>query len=428
MSDPNPMLGDQRRRRRQRAAGDRARRMRSACAHAWCACACASRGMRWRRGLSSARAAAIRDADGSALASAVARYRDRLRPAGGARHARAAQLERGSLRSPCRSSIRASTRRIRCRRSRHSTMASRHERDPQHRRAESGRRALARRRRARVSRDSRASRAPRTTVLIGATNRAQRLDDAYFDALLERLARVARDGRRQLSRQRVAAHAARTWSCALRSAFAAFPGVFWGGARRRRKSVRRIARVGRPHRRDAGFGQHDLRSVRDRKAGLHVRAAPITGKLAAFHRALRASGHLRMLGEPIRSRRRRRSRKRTRSPSSCARAGCNIPLRASARIKVGFSPPQRTGIGGLKPTLCRPRHSRGRMRSSGRGCGPSPASCSKIGNPSASRVVRVAVGERRATRDTQRARRAPARSCGSDSSADRRASRGCRRA
>ena len=51
-------------------------------------------------------------------------------------------------------------------------------------------------------------RAPRTTVLIGATNRAQRLDAAYFDALLERLARVARDRRRQLSGQRVATHAA----------------------------------------------------------------------------------------------------------------------------------------------------------------------------------------------------------------------------
>ena len=71
---------------------------------------------------------------------------------------------------------------------------------------------------------------PRTAVLVGATNAAQTLDAAYFDALLERLATAfARDGGSFLvstSRRTPDAVAQR-----LRTDFARWPGVFWSGER-----------------------------------------------------------------------------------------------------------------------------------------------------------------------------------------------------
>jgi len=71
--------------------------------------------------------------------------------------------------------------------------------------------------------------APRTTVLFGATNAAQRLDAGYVDALLARLAAAhAREGGSFLvsTSRRTPAGLARH----LRGAFARWPGVFWGGA------------------------------------------------------------------------------------------------------------------------------------------------------------------------------------------------------
>jgi mitochondrial fission protein ELM1 len=137
---------------------------------------------------------------------------------------------------------------------------------------------------------------PRTAVLIGATNRAQRLDRRYFDGLLERLAAWrADDGGSYLvtvSRRTPCAIAA-----SLRSAFAAFPGAFWAGANDGPNPY-------------AGFlGWADRIVVTPDSVNMLSEAcatgkpvytfAPhaIVGKLAAFHRELRASGHLRSIDD-----------------------------------------------------------------------------------------------------------------------------------
>lgn len=137
---------------------------------------------------------------------------------------------------------------------------------------------------------------PRTAVLIGGSNRAQRLDRAYFDALLERLrARHAADGGSFLvsvSRRTPAAIAS-----TLRAAFIAFPGVFWCGS----------ADGENPY---AGFlAWADRIVVTPDSVNMLSEAAatgkpvytfasrPIAGKLAAFHAELIASGHLRRLDD-----------------------------------------------------------------------------------------------------------------------------------
>ena len=141
-----------------------------------------------------------------------------------------------------------------------------------------------------------AHRAPRTVVLIGATNRAQRLDAGYFDALVERLAAWhAIDGGSYLvSVSRRTPHDAVE---RLRTAFAKFPGTFWTGA----------ADGANPY---AGFlGWADRLVVTPDSVNMISEAAatgkpvytfaprPIVGKLAAFHRELLASGHLRLVDE-----------------------------------------------------------------------------------------------------------------------------------
>ncbi|MEO6689300.1 MAG: mitochondrial fission ELM1 family protein [Dokdonella sp.] len=135
---------------------------------------------------------------------------------------------------------------------------------------------------------------PRTTVLIGGSNRAQRLDDAYFDALLDRLgARHATDGGSFLvsvSRRTPPATTAR-----LRDAFARFPGVFWSGSEDGENPY-------------AGFlawaerivvtpdSVNMLSEASATGKPLYTFAPrPIVGKLAAFHAELRASGRLRLL-------------------------------------------------------------------------------------------------------------------------------------
>ena len=138
--------------------------------------------------------------------------------------------------------------------------------------------------------------APRTAVLIGGSNRAQRLDDAYFDALLERVAaRHASDGGSFLvsvSRRTPAATATR-----LRAAFARFPGAFWSGE------------GDNPY---AGFlAWADRIVVTPDSVNMLSEACatgkpvytfaprPIAGKLAAFHAELVGSGHLRRFDEPV---------------------------------------------------------------------------------------------------------------------------------
>ena len=138
---------------------------------------------------------------------------------------------------------------------------------------------------------------PRTTVLIGATNHAQRLDAPYFDALLERLfAWHASDGGSFLVS--VSRRTPPDVTVRLRRAFAAFPGIFWAGAQDGENPY-------------AGFlAWADRIVVTPDSVNMISEAcatgrpvytfAPraIAGKLASFHGALRASGHLRSLGEP----------------------------------------------------------------------------------------------------------------------------------
>jgi mitochondrial fission protein ELM1 len=138
---------------------------------------------------------------------------------------------------------------------------------------------------------------PRTAVLIGATNRAQTLDAAYFDALLDRLRALhATDGGSFLvsASRRTPGNVA----ASLRSAFAKLPGVFWSGD----------ADGANPY---SGYlGWADRIVVTPDSVNMISEAcatgkpvytfAPraIAGKLAAFHRALAASGHLRLIGQP----------------------------------------------------------------------------------------------------------------------------------
>lgn len=135
---------------------------------------------------------------------------------------------------------------------------------------------------------------PRTAVLLGASNRAQRLDAAWHDALLERLAaRHATGGGSFLvtASRRTPDAAARR----LRAAFAEWPGVFWAGE----------ADGANPY---AGIlAWADRLVVSPDSVNMLSEACatgkpvytfaprPIVGKLAAFHRDLIGSGHLRLL-------------------------------------------------------------------------------------------------------------------------------------
>jgi mitochondrial fission protein ELM1 len=134
--------------------------------------------------------------------------------------------------------------------------------------------------------------APRTAVLIGATNSAQRIDRTYFDTLLEQLAawQAHDNGSYFVSASRRTPSAI---TVHLRNAFAAWPGVFWGGTED----------GANPY---AGFlGWADRIVVTPDSVNMISEASAtgkpvytftpraITGKLAGFHAELRASGHLR---------------------------------------------------------------------------------------------------------------------------------------
>jgi mitochondrial fission protein ELM1 len=136
---------------------------------------------------------------------------------------------------------------------------------------------------------------PRTAVLIGATNSAQRLDDRYFDALLDLLRDGHGGGSFLVS---VSRRTPDDVALKLRAAFVAFPGVFFGGD-------------GDGENPYAGFlAWADCLVVTPDSVNMLSEACatgkpvytfapqPITGKLAEFHGALRDSGRLRVLGEP----------------------------------------------------------------------------------------------------------------------------------
>jgi mitochondrial fission protein ELM1 len=139
--------------------------------------------------------------------------------------------------------------------------------------------------------------APRTAVLIGATNRAQTLDAYYFAALVERLrARHASEGGSFLvSTSRRTPQDAVQY---LRDVFATLPGKFWSSP----------GDGPNPY---AGFLAWAERIVVTPDSANMLSEAcatgkpvstfaprPIGGKLAAFHRELRASGHLRSIDDP----------------------------------------------------------------------------------------------------------------------------------
>ncbi|MFC4821968.1 mitochondrial fission ELM1 family protein [Dokdonella ginsengisoli] len=139
---------------------------------------------------------------------------------------------------------------------------------------------------------------PRTAVLIGGSNRAQRIDEIYLAALIERLAaRHADEGGSFLvsvSRRTPPALAAE-----LRAAFGTSPGRFWSGTQDGENPY-------------AGYlGWADRIVVTPDSVNMLSEAcatgkpvytfAPrmIEGKLAAFHAELSGSGHLRRLDDPL---------------------------------------------------------------------------------------------------------------------------------
>jgi len=136
---------------------------------------------------------------------------------------------------------------------------------------------------------------PRTAVLIGATNRAQQLNESYFDALLERLGglHAAEGGSFLVS---VSRRTPEDVVLKLRAAFAAFPGVFFGGGDGENPYAGFLAWADRIVVTPDSVNMLS-EACATGKPVYTFAPQPIEGKLATFHRALRGSGHLRMLGE-----------------------------------------------------------------------------------------------------------------------------------
>lgn len=138
---------------------------------------------------------------------------------------------------------------------------------------------------------------PRTAVLVGASNAAQTLDAAYFDALIEHLATLfARDGGSFLVS--TSRRTPDTLAQRLRADFARWPGVFWSGE----------CDGGNPY---AGLlAWADRLVVTPDSTNLLSEACatgkpvatfltrPLRGKLAELHATLRARGSLRSIDEP----------------------------------------------------------------------------------------------------------------------------------
>lgn len=138
--------------------------------------------------------------------------------------------------------------------------------------------------------------APRTAVLVGASTRAQKLDGAYFDALLANLAaQQAQHGGSFLVS--VSRRTPDTLAATLRERFAAFPGVFWSSERD----------GANPYAGLLGWAERIVvtpdsvnmlsEACATGKPVYTFAPRPIGGKLAAFHAELAASGHLRTLGD-----------------------------------------------------------------------------------------------------------------------------------
>lgn len=140
---------------------------------------------------------------------------------------------------------------------------------------------------------------PRTAVLVGASNAAQRLDEAYFAALLQRLgAQQAAAGGSflvTLSRRTPV-----SLQPSLRRAFAAFPGLFWAGPDDGDNPYAGLLAWA-----DRIVVTPDSVNMLSEAAATGVPVAtfapvPIGGKFARFHEVLRAEGRLQALDEPPR--------------------------------------------------------------------------------------------------------------------------------
>lgn len=138
---------------------------------------------------------------------------------------------------------------------------------------------------------------PRTAVLIGASNRAQTLDNAYFDALLAQLKMTpAQSGgsflvstSRRTPRELVAR---------LRAEFSHWPGYFWDAA-----NVGENPYAGILGWADRIFVTPDSVNMLSEacatgKPVYTFTTKPLLGKLALFHEALRAHGHLAQWSDP----------------------------------------------------------------------------------------------------------------------------------
>lgn len=133
--------------------------------------------------------------------------------------------------------------------------------------------------------------APRTAVLVGASHRAQALDDAYFDALLRSLAALhgSVGGSFLVSTsRRTPAHR----SARLREAVSKWPGIFWAGPQDGENPYPGILAWA-----DRIIVSADsVNMISEACASgkpVHAFAThPVVGKLGAFHDALSRTGHL----------------------------------------------------------------------------------------------------------------------------------------
>lgn len=138
--------------------------------------------------------------------------------------------------------------------------------------------------------------APRTALLIGASTRAQRLDKTWFATLVELLtAQQARDGGSFLVS--VSRRTPTPLVAHLRERFNGLPGLFWGGEEDGENPYAGL------------LGWADRLVVTPDSVNMISEACatgkpvytftprPLSGKLASFHATLRASGHLRELGD-----------------------------------------------------------------------------------------------------------------------------------
>jgi mitochondrial fission protein ELM1 len=136
---------------------------------------------------------------------------------------------------------------------------------------------------------------PRTAVLIGGSNRAQRLDSAYFSGLLERLAALHATDRGSFLVS-VSRRTPRAVVALLRDAFARMPGVFWSGGDGENPYAGFLAWADRLVVTPDSVNMLSEACATGKPVYTYA-PRPIGGKLAAFHAELAASGHLRRLGD-----------------------------------------------------------------------------------------------------------------------------------